>query len=181
VNLANLLTAARIALTPWVVLRFLAGDCRGALALLAVAAATDAADGYVARRFAQKTRIGAFLDPIADKLMLTAVYISLGIMEFVPRWLVWLILSRDLLILAMVAAGLAFTQYRQFPPSIWGKISTGVQIATAVIAIMGCAFGFELHTVVVWITATATAWSGLHYVGRGLRMLSALRRRGDSA
>jgi cardiolipin synthase (CMP-forming) len=172
VNLANALTAARIALTPWIVLRFLAGDCRGALALLAVAAATDAADGYTARRFGQLTRAGAYLDPVADKLLLTAVYISLGIMGVVPGWLVLLIVGRDVLILTMVAAGLAFTEYREFPPSIWGKLSTVVQIATAVTAVMVCAIGYRLHPGFVWATAVTTAWSGMNYVWRGWRMLT---------
>jgi cardiolipin synthase (CMP-forming) len=162
VNAANLLTAARIALTPWIVLRFLSADCRGALALLAIAAATDAADGYMARRFGQLTRAGAYLDPVADKLLLTAVYISLGIMGVVPGWLVWLIVGRDALILSMVAAGLAFTAHREFPPSVWGKLSTVVQIATAVAAVLVCAAGYRLPVGFVWATAAVTAWSGVH-------------------
>jgi cardiolipin synthase len=170
VNLANLLTAARIALTPWIVLRLLAGDCQGALALLAVAAATDAADGYIARHFGQKTRLGAYLDPVADKLLLTAVYVSLGINEFVPRWLVWLIVGRDVLILCMAAAGLAFTRHRQFPPSIWGKLSTAIQVVTALTAVMGCSFAFGVPAALVWSTAVATSWSAVHYMWRGWHM-----------
>ena len=170
-NLANLLTAARIALTPWIVLRFLGGDCAGALALLAVAGATDAADGYIARHYGQKTRLGAYLDPIADKLLLTAIYISLGIMEIVPRWLVWLIVGRDMVILHMAAAGLVFTQHRQFPPTRWGKLSTAVQIATALTAVTGCSFGFPVPAALIWATAAATTWSGVHYVWRGWQLL----------
>lgn len=175
-NLPNALTALRIALTPFVVWRFLAGDCRGAFILLLIAGFSDAVDGSLARRLGQVTRTGAYLDPIADKLLLTSVYVSLGVVHIVPRWLVGLIVGRDLVILLMAAAGLAFTGHRDFPPSIWGKLSTMVQIVTALAAVVGCVAGYSLPTIFVGATALVTGWSGVHYVWRGARM--ALNTRG---
>lgn len=169
-NLPNALTALRIALTPFVVWRFLAGDCRGAFILLLIAGFSDAIDGLIARRFGQVTRAGAYLDPIADKLLLTSVYVSLGVVHIVPRWLVGLIVGRDLVILTMAAIGLLFTRHRDFPPSIWGKLSTMVQIATALVAVVGCVTGYSLPAIFVWTTALATGWSGMHYMWRGVRM-----------
>jgi cardiolipin synthase len=171
VNIPNLLTFVRIAMTPWIVMRLLAGDCHAALTLLAIAAATDGIDGYIARRYKQMTRLGGWLDPIADKLLLTAVYISLGIIAVVPAWLVWLIVGRDLVILAMAAAGVFFTSHRNFPPSIWGKLSTGVQIATALTGVLACTVDFAVPGIFIWTTAAITAWSGVHYIWRGWHML----------
>jgi cardiolipin synthase len=152
-------------------MRFLAGDCRGALTLLAIAAATDGIDGFIARRYRQITRLGAWLDPVADKLLLTAVYVSLGIMAVIPAWLVWLVVGRDVVILAMAAAGLLFTRHRDFPPSIWGKLSTVVQIVTAIAGVLACTVDFALPDIFVWATAIITAWSGVHYVWRGWKLL----------
>jgi cardiolipin synthase (CMP-forming) len=171
-NIPNALTALRLALTPFVVWRFLAGDCRGAFTLLLIAGFSDAIDGFVARRWNQVTRTGAYLDPIADKLLLVSVYVSLGIVNVVPRWLVWLVVGRDFLILSMAGIGLLFTSQRNYPPSVWGKLSTAIQISTALVAVVGCVAGYPLPEFLVWLTAAATAWSGLHYLLRGIRLLA---------
>ena len=166
------MTALRLALTPFVVWRFLAGDCRGAAVILLIAGLTDGVDGLLARGTNQVTRTGAYLDPIADKLLLVSVYISLGIVHIVPRWLVSLVVGRDVLILSMALIALVFTRHRDFPPSIWGKVSTGIQILTALVAVAGCMVGYPLPVFLVWLTAAVTAWSGLHYLVRGIGMLS---------
>ena len=150
---------------------FLAGDCRGAVVLLGLAGITDAADGYLARHYGWTSRAGAYLDPVADKLLLVTVFVSLGLTAVVPGWLAVLVVARDGVILAMVAAGLLFTKHRKFPPTIWGKISTTVQIVTALVAVAGCATGFGVPEVFIWATALTTAWSGAHYVWRGIQML----------
>jgi cardiolipin synthase len=171
----NLLTYARLALTPFIVHAVLQQKCGTALALIAVAGFTDGLDGLIARRFNWQTRIGAYLDPVADKLLLTAVYVSLALAGLAPTWLVWLIVSRDVAILLMAAAALVFTRFRDFPPSIWGKINTALEIGTAFMLLVECAASVRvpamLEPALIWITAASTAWSGLHYVGRALRML----------
>lgn len=168
----NLLTCARILLTPWVVIALIHGDCQRALWLSCVAGFTDAADGFLARRFGWMSRLGAYLDPIADKFLLTSLYICFGIAHLVPGWLVHLVVGRDVLILLMTGAGLLFTPRRDYPPTIWGKISTGLQIAGAFIFLLSCAYPPHLPAglppVAQTAVAAATAWSGVHYVWRAM-------------
>ena len=94
-SLPNLLTCVRIALTPVIVFALIASNCRDAFWLSLFAGLTDAADGYLARRMGYETRIGAYLDPIADKVLLTALYLCFGVADLVPWWLVWLVVGRQ--------------------------------------------------------------------------------------
>jgi cardiolipin synthase len=171
VTLPNFITASRIVLTPFVVLAVLAGNCTRALVLCLIAGFSDGLDGFLARRFDVQSRLGAYLDPVADKLLLTAVYASLGVSHIAPWWLVALVIGRDVFILAMVATAFLFTPYREFPPSIAGKISTCVQILTALVLLAVCAFEARwAHSIVVallWVTAAATICSGADYAVRG--------------
>ncbi len=120
-------------LVPFVAADILHGQWTRALILLFAAGFTDVIDGFLARRFGQPTRVGAYFDPIADKILLVAIYIALGAAQAIPRWMVALVFGRDLLILGMAAYGLLFTSVRKFPPSVWGKISTFFQIAAALV------------------------------------------------
>lgn len=176
--LPNLVTCVRIVLTPVVSSAVLSGRCGVALPLALVAGATDAVDGYLARRFGAASRLGAWLDPIADKLLLVSLYLSFGFAAIVPPWLVWMVVGRDVLILAMSAAGVAFAGIRDFPPTIWGKISTVVQIVGSVVLLAVCSMGSlaAIVPVVVWAVAVATAWSGVHYTWRGITLFRRFRR-----
>lgn len=173
-SLPNLITVARLALIPFIVRAITGQDCRLALTMIAIAGASDGLDGFLARRFQWQTRTGAYLDPLADKLMLTAVYVSLAVAGLAPIWLVALIVGRDVVILSMVAAALATTRFRDFPPTIWGKINTALEIFTALTLVTGCAGILQVPPLVatglIWVTAVSTAWSGIHYVGVGLKM-----------
>jgi cardiolipin synthase (CMP-forming) len=168
----NLLTCARILLTPYIVFTLVRGDCRQALWLSCLAGATDAGDGFLARRFNWVTRIGAYLDPVADKFLLTALYICFAIAGLVNQALVWLVVGRDVLILLMASAGLLFTERRDYPPTVWGKLCTGLQIGGAVVFLSACAYpgsvapGF--YSITEGTIAAATAWSGVHYVWRAM-------------
>src|SRR5437899_2382940 len=127
----NLLTVARLLLAPFILWTIASGRHRVALALFVVAALTDGLDGLLARRFRQITAIGAYLDPIADKVLLSGAYLSLAAAGSVPWWLVAVIFGRDVLLLISSGVALVFTKFRQFEPSVWGKASTFVQIACA--------------------------------------------------
>src|SRR5437870_12257387 len=120
-NVANLFTLVRLAAVPFAVQAILRREHKRALAIVLVAALTDTIDGTLARRFGMATRVGAYLDPITDKLFLSAVYISLASISSVPWWLVIEIFSRDFLILASCGAAILFLGVRSFPPSVWGK------------------------------------------------------------
>ncbi|MCI0365698.1 MAG: CDP-alcohol phosphatidyltransferase family protein [Phycisphaerales bacterium] len=146
---------------PFLVQAILNRQVRIALAILFFAALTDAIDGALARRFGMATGAGAYFDPIADKLLLSAVYVSLAVAGSVPVWLVVLVFSRDAIILAAAAVALRWTALRRFPPSIWGKASTFLQIVYALAVMMG------VLEWLIWPVAALTALSGLHYVWRG--------------
>jgi cardiolipin synthase len=174
-TLPNLFTLARLLLAPVIVSDILHRRAFAALCLLAIAAATDVIDGYLARHFGAATAAGAFLDPIADKLLLTGVYLALALAGSVPWWLVGVIFARDLFILASAAVALLATKLRAFPPSVWGKASTFLQILTAVTFLGRDAFGSPLlaalSAALIWPTLALTVWSGIHYGWRGARLL----------
>ncbi len=119
------------------------------------------------------TSVGAYLDPIVDKLFLSAVYISLAMISSVPWWLVVEIFSRDFLILASCGAAILFLRLRRFPPSIWGKASTFLQILCALLMMIGNAAPHSAAApwsgVLIWPVAILTGFSGIHYLWRGIR------------
>ena len=176
-TIPNLLTIARLILAPFIFVAIVSGRHETALILFVVAGLTDGFDGLLARRIRQATPLGAYLDPIADKVLLSGVYISLAIAGSIPSWLVVVILGRDLFLLATSGIALLFTAYREFRPSVWGKASTFVQIACATTWMTQNALNLpSLHVLapaLVWPVAAITIWSGLHYSWRGFRFLKA--------
>jgi cardiolipin synthase len=173
-TLPNLFTLARLALAPFIWSAILDQRHGAAAVLFAAAAATDGIDGYLARKLHAATAAGAYLDPIADKLLLSGVYLVLALVGSVPWWLVALIFGRDLLILSFSGAALLLTPLRAFPPSVWGKISTFFQILTAVAFLARNAASWPvletLAAASIWPTAALTVWSGIHYGRRGWRL-----------
>jgi len=173
-SVPNILTILRLVLVPVIAAQLAREHYRQALALVFVAGVTDGLDGWLARRFGWMTRVGAWLDPLADKALLVTVYILLGVRAVLPVWLAVLVPLRDVFILSMIGVGLLFTSVRTFPPSRWGKLSTIVQVFTALVVLADAAAGKLLpHAVVlslVSITAAATIWSGFDYGRRGFAM-----------
>lgn len=166
-HLPNALTAARILLTPFIGWLLAAGEPRAALTLLAAAALTDAADGWLARRLDARSPLGAFLDPLADKLLAATVYLGLAASGRLPVWLAVLVLGRDVLILAFAAWALGRRRLRSFPPSLWGKLSTVLQfslgVACLVHAVRPAAWSAAAVRALIPAVALATAWSGAQY------------------
>ena len=170
-NLPNLFTLARLVLAPFIASDILRGHYSRAIILLFAAGFTDVIDGYLARRLKASTPAGAYFDPIADKILLSVIYVSLGLAAAMPWWMVGVVFGRDILILAMAAYGLLFTSLRKFPPSVWGKISTFFQIAAALV-VMGDRAGIPAPvTLALCLMLVGTIVSGLHYMWRGLVML----------
>jgi cardiolipin synthase (CMP-forming) len=175
-HLPNLLTILRIVMTPFVVVAITQSHYRTAFLLGAIAGATDGLDGWLARRFDWRSRLGAFLDPLADKPLVVLGYVALGWQGVVPWWLVSLVVARDAIILLVAAFALAFKKIQDFPPSRWGTLSTIVQIAAAgeILAANGWPES-PLHWLVVpaiWLVGAATVWSGVHYAWTTSRRLS---------
>ncbi|UZD64339.1 MULTISPECIES: CDP-alcohol phosphatidyltransferase family protein [Marinobacter] len=151
------------------------GRYREALILFVVAAATDGLDGFLARFFGWKSRLGAILDPLADKLLMVTTYLVLSITGVFPLWLFMLVLGRDVVI---VVGGLLFHRFVgrfEVEPSAFGKLNTLVQILAA-LAVMLHQAGFELTTwtqpAALWAVTVMALISGGHYVTVwGLRAL----------
>ncbi len=138
--------------------------------IVLLAALTDTIDGTLARRFGMATSVGAYFDPIVDKLFLSGVYISLAKISTVPWWLVIEIFARDVLILAVSGTLLLLRRRKRFPPSVWGKTSTFLQIACALAIMVNNAFpgavAAESQKVLIVATSTMTAFSAAHYLWR---------------
>jgi cardiolipin synthase (CMP-forming) len=170
-NLPNLFTLARLLLAPFIASEILHGRYGRAIILLFAAGFTDVIDGLLARRFQSSTRVGAYFDPIADKILLSVIYISLALARAIPWWMVAVVFGRDVLILAMAGYGLLFTALRKFPPSVWGKISTFFQIAAALV-VMGARAGIPTPVApALFLMIAATIVSGLNYIWRGMGLL----------
>ncbi|HVN03577.1 MAG TPA: CDP-alcohol phosphatidyltransferase family protein [Bryobacteraceae bacterium] len=174
-TLPNLFTIARLLLVPVILWEITNCHAFAALALFAAAATTDVVDGYLARRLHVASPGGALLDPIADKLLLSGVFLALALAGDVPWWLVGAIFGRDILILLASAIALRFTKLRAFPPSVWGKASTFFQILTAVGFLGRNTFGWPVlvafSSVIIWPTLALTVWSGVDYGWQGVRRL----------
>jgi len=167
-HVPNLLSAARLLAAPYILYLLWIGRFRSALVWFAMAAATDALDGYLARRFKAGSRAGALLDPVADKILLSGSFLVLGLRSIIPFSLTIFVLGRDLMILGFAVVALARKTRREFPPSVWGKASTAAQIAYVLFAV-----GHEarlapvaLVTILGWITFALTIWSGIDYARR---------------
>ena len=173
-NLANLLTVSRLALAPLVIRAILNGQHTQALALFALAAVTDVLDGAAARRWGLATKGGAYLDPVADKVLVSGVFLALAGANLVPWWFVAMVLGRDLYILLGASLLMTLTSLRNFPPSVWGKISTFFQIVTATTWMANDVLANRWIDLFAWmvltISAALTLWSGLHYTWRGIRL-----------
>lgn len=177
VNVPNFFTLLRLVMAPLVIQAILEGRHILALALFAGAAFTDYLDGASARHLGVTTQTGAYLDPIADKCLLSGVFLALAVAHIVPWWLVAVIFGRDVYILLGVATVMLFTSIRRFPPSVWGKVSTFVQIVTAVVWMARDAFPLPaleaLSFLSLWPCAVLTICSGLHYTWRGVQIARA--------
>jgi cardiolipin synthase (CMP-forming) len=178
VNLANLFTLIRLILVPFIIQAIVSGHHGLALELFAGAALTDVLDGAAARHLRLNTAAGAYLDPIADKALLSGVYLALAIGRIVPWWFVFLVFGRDIYILLAAATVLLTTPIRNFPPSIWGKACTFVQILTAVTwmarDVLETRMLDAFAAVILWPCAAITIWSGIHYTWRGIQVVKTI-------
>jgi cardiolipin synthase (CMP-forming) len=179
VNLPNGLTLVRLALAPFVVAAVLSGRALQAFVLFGVAAWTDILDGLAARHFQAGTRVGAYLDPIADKCLLSGVFVALAVARRVPWWVVGIIFGRDLYIVLASLVVMQFTPIRNFPPSRWGKLSTFAQILTVAVWMGRDWLQLEvldsLSSAMLWLCVALAVWSGLHYTWRGVRIAAVAR------
>ena len=174
-NLPNLISLARLLVTPVAVWLMLTGAMAAAFWVFLAAAVSDALDGLIAKRFDQVTVLGAYLDPLADKALLVSIYVVLGMLDRLPLWLVLLVVFRDILILG--GALLLWLHARSFRmrPLMVSKVNTTAQIvlAAAVLAIegLGLALDFAVQPL-VYMVAVTTLISGASSVAGWLRSMA---------
>ncbi len=173
INIPNILTVLRILVTPLFVI-LLIRDMHGyALLVFVLAGVSDGLDGLIARMYNQRSDLGAILDPIADKLLLSAAYICLGILRDIPGWLAVVVISRDVTIVTGIAV-LAFTNIPfDIRPSLISKWTTVSQILTVAVTLLDLRFGKAgaVLPALYWMTVIVTVISGLHYTYIGLHIL----------
>jgi cardiolipin synthase len=172
----NQLTFLRLGFLPFFIICILYDRYAWALALLIVAALTDGLDGLLARRLDQKSALGAYLDPIADKLLLSSSFFFLALKGKIHWWLAILVLGRDVLILITTGAILVVAGYRPFPPSIYGKVTTTIQILLVFVVVSAAVVNHPLLDLVgrvfSYLVAAFTILSGFHYSVVTARRLS---------
>ena len=173
-GLANKVTIARILLAPFFLACFLYYSPEKdflryiALAIFCVSALTDAIDGYIARRFYEKTRLGRIIDPLADKFLILAAYTSLSTIGNIPLtlripvWLTIVVLSRDLFIIVGASIIFVLTKKMDFKPLLIGKITTSFQMLAVILVLLQLGVGNLLW----WTTALFTILSGVGYLLR---------------
>ena len=165
----------RILLVPLLVIFLIEGKNQYAFWVFVVAGVSDALDGFLARVLKQKTALGAFVDPIADKLLLAASYITMAVLGLLPEWLTVVVVSRDVIILTGIGILLMNNRPLDFKPTIDSKITTLLQLVT-VFYFLGYEyitryFVVELGQALIYGTAVVTIFSGARYVFIGFRIL----------
>jgi cardiolipin synthase len=174
----NQLTLLRFIFIPFIVINIVDRNYTWALGLLVAAGLSDGLDGLLARTLHQQTRLGQYLDPIADKVLLSTLFLVLSIMHKIPWKYTVLVFSRDLCILLTCAVIYATTTLREFKPSVFGKINTGAQVMTIFFVLLfqvdTTAWVYYARKIGLYATFAFTLVSGLHYVfliGQRLRAL----------
>ena len=173
-TLPNFITLLRLAALPFFLVAIADGRFDFALAIFIAAGLSDFVDGFLARRFDMRSAIGAYLDPIADKLMLMSSYLFLAIPSYpahvkVPVWLAVLVISRDFLLLLVALLMILATDRKRFPPSWVGKVTTVTQIITVLFVLCANIWDWphSVPLIAFGAAATVTILSGLDYLYRG--------------
>ena len=172
-TLPNFITLLRLAALPFFLFAISEGNFGVALTIFVVAGISDGIDGFLARRFDMKSALGAYLDPIADKLLMMSSYLFLAVPSFpaavkVPVWLAVLVISRDVLLLTVALLLILTSSMRQFPPTWLGKVTTVTTIFTILFVLCANLWSWPLALVQIAFgaAATTTVLSGLQYVYR---------------
>lgn len=166
-SVPNQLTMFRMLLMPFILIAMIYERHDMAFWLFLAAAVSDSIDGLVARHFNQKTMLGEFLDPIADKLLLSSCFVVQAFIGAIPWWITVLVISRDVIIIATVLVVVLATEVRDFPPSVFGKANTVVQIAAMFSILVHNYLHTEvtsaLTTTLIWAAAATILLSSVHY------------------
>jgi cardiolipin synthase len=174
-SIPNLITLARILLVPVVVWAIASERIFLAFALFLAAAISDAVDGFLAKRFGMKTELGAYLDPLADKVLIVSIYVALGIAGVIPAWLVILVVSRDFMIVGAIILSWLIDRPVAIRPHIISKVNTGAQIIFAGLVLASRGFEFDIEpvlTLVMALVAVLTLLSVALYLAEWVRHMN---------
>jgi cardiolipin synthase (CMP-forming) len=166
VNIPNSLTLGRIVLVPLIVWLIITHEMTAAFLMFLLAGLSDAADGFLAKRYGWRSELGAYLDPIADKALLVSIYVTLGFASHLPVWLVIAVVSRDILIVGAVVLSWMLSRPLIMQPLLISKANTFAQIVLAGVVLAELGLGLGLHQLVkvlVWVTGTLTIVSAAAY------------------
>jgi cardiolipin synthase len=175
VTIPNLITILRLLLVPGVVLAMLQARWEWAFAGFVAAGVSDGVDGFIARQFNQQSRLGAYLDPIADKLLLVSVFVVLGLISELPLWLVIAVVSRDALIICAVILSSVMSHPVEMKPLLVSKANTAVQIVLAAVVLGELAFGVQLgpvRPILIFTCGLLTVASAAAYLVAWLRHMN---------
>src|SRR5579862_6054484 len=163
----NQITLLRLGILPFFLILIAYEHYRWALLILVLAGCSDGIDGLLARKLNQKSAVGAYLDPIADKLLLCSSFVILAMEKQIAWWLTIMVLSRDIMMLIVAAVIILISGYRPFPPSLLGKATTFFQIVLVFAAILAAAYPYpslpEINRLLAFFVAAITTVSGFHY------------------
>lgn len=173
-NLANSLTILRIFMTPIIAILLVYKYWQLGLATFLLAGVTDVLDGFIARSRGERTELGTILDPLADKLLLSATFVTLVYLHQIPGWLFIIVVSRDLILIGGFLVVYLVTGKTTVSVSWMGKLTTGLQVSTVLATLVArVAGGVEAYVpAIIYLAATITIVSGLDYVRRGVKVLS---------
>lgn len=174
-SIPNLITLGRILLVPVVVWAIASGAMLAAFALFVAAGVSDAVDGFIAKRFRMTTELGAYLDPLADKALIVSIYVTLGIYGEIPRWLVILVVSRDIMIVGAVMLSWLLGNPLKVRPLLVSKLNTTAQILFACVVLGSLGFGIEADTVkavLMGLVAALTLLSVGAYLAEWMRHMN---------
>lgn len=165
-TIPNLITSLRIILTPIFVIYLINERFLSALVVFVLAGLSDSIDGLIARLFNQKSRLGTFLDPLADKILLVAAFITLAIINRIPPWLSVIVISRDVLILLGALILFLNNSDLTIRPSLLSKLTTCLQLITVFVVLTKghIALFIRYGDYIFWVTGLLTISSGLHYM-----------------
>ena len=176
-SIPNLITLGRILLVPVVVWAISSGAMWIAFVLFLAAGVSDAVDGFLAKRFGMTTMLGSYLDPLADKALLVSIYVTLGISGVLPRWLVILVVSRDVMIVGGVMLSWLVGSPVKMKPLIISKVNTLAQIVLASVVLGSAGLGVQIPEVtlaLMGIVAVTALLSIAAYATRWLQQMSAV-------
>jgi len=176
-NIPNFLSLLRIILVPVFVIFLIQDSYIKALIVFTIAGLTDALDGTLARLLNEQTKLGAFLDPLADKLLLSTSFISLSIFGLIPGWLTVIVISRDFIILLGIVILSMMSITYEIHPLFVSKITTALQIGTVFLTLFLKSFHYSIvsHDLIIilsWLTASFTIISGLWYIFKGINFIN---------